>query len=355
MRTPSSDDSSSRPASYGLAFFVAGSRGSGPAMTSSRVTASRTVRAMGPAVSWVREMGTIPARLTRPTVGLMPTSPQAEEGEVIDPSVSVPMAAAQRLAATATADPELDPDGHRSRAYGFRVWPPRPLHPLVECVDRKFAHSLRFVFPRMMAPAARSFATTVESRCGCEPSSASDPAVHDILSAVSRLSFTRMGIPWSGPRSPFSLRSLSSASAIYSGSGVISRTALRVGPLRWISSIRARYASVSCREVKPPATSPSSMIRMVISSNGNGLDAGFACPGSVPCGKGRVPCARLPSAEDAAAARPAPRTLLRDQGMQNLLLIGGRLRPPRTPGGPRRGRRDPVWLDLPRRECLRKV
>src|SRR3954463_16080448 len=207
----------------------------------------------------------------------------------------------------------------------------------------------------MMAPAARSFPTTVESRGGCEPSSASDPAVHDILSAVSRLSLTRMGIPWSGPRSPFSFRSLSSASAISSASGLISRMARRVGPLRSISSIRERYASVSCREVKRPATSPSSMIRMVISSNGNGLEAGFACPGSVPCGKGRVPCARLPSAEDAAAARPAPRTPLRDHAMQNLLLIGGRLRPPRTPGGPRRGRRDPVWLDLPRRECLRKV
>jgi len=32
--------------------------------------------------------------------------------------------------------PELEPQGLRSRTYGFRVCPPRPLHPLVECVER---------------------------------------------------------------------------------------------------------------------------------------------------------------------------------------------------------------------------
>ena len=34
-----------------------------------------TVRAIGPAVSWEREIGTMPAARTRPTVGLMPTQP----------------------------------------------------------------------------------------------------------------------------------------------------------------------------------------------------------------------------------------------------------------------------------------
>src|ERR1051325_11403272 len=94
MRTFSSVDSSRYPGTYGLAPFVAGSRGSGPEMTWSSSAASRTVRPIGPAVSCVREMGTIPARLTSPTVGLIPTSPQIEEGEVIDPSFSVPIAAA---------------------------------------------------------------------------------------------------------------------------------------------------------------------------------------------------------------------------------------------------------------------
>src|SRR5437660_12664480 len=100
-------------------------------------------------------MGITPARLTRPSVGLIPTIEQQVAGDTMDPSVSVPMAAAHRLAATATPDPELDPDGVRSSAYGLRHCPPRPLQPLDECVDRKLAHSDRFAFPSNTAPAAR--------------------------------------------------------------------------------------------------------------------------------------------------------------------------------------------------------
>src|SRR5262250_2882350 len=102
-------------------------------------------------------MGMIPERLIRPSVGLIPTSPVNEEGERMEPSVSVPTATAQRLAATAAAEPELEPDGFRFSTYGFRVWPPRALQPLVEWAPRKLAHSLRLVLPRIMAPAARSF------------------------------------------------------------------------------------------------------------------------------------------------------------------------------------------------------
>src|ERR1700682_2276269 len=98
-------------------------------------------------------MGMIPLRLRSPTVGLIPTNPFADEGHTIDPSVSVPIAAAQKLAEVAAPDPELDPQGLRSSAYGFFVCPPRPLQPLVECRERMFAHSLRLVFPRMTAPA----------------------------------------------------------------------------------------------------------------------------------------------------------------------------------------------------------
>src|SRR5580698_10537245 len=100
-------------------------------------------------------MGMMPFRLISPTVGLMPTRPLIEAGETIEPSVSVPTATAHRLAASAAAEPELEPDGLRSSAYGFRVWPPRPLQPLVECWPRKLAHSLRLVLPSRTAPAAR--------------------------------------------------------------------------------------------------------------------------------------------------------------------------------------------------------
>src|SRR5262245_751906 len=106
----------------------------------------------------------IPLLLTSPIVGLMPTSELAPDGQTIDPSVSVPTPIAARFAAIAAPVPELEPQGFRSSAYGLLTCPPRPLHPLVDFVDRKFAHSLRFVFPRITAPAARNFPTMNASR-----------------------------------------------------------------------------------------------------------------------------------------------------------------------------------------------
>jgi hypothetical protein len=67
-------------------------------------------------VSWLCEIGTMPLRLTRPTVGFNPTMPQIEDGLTIEPSVSLPTAAAHRLAATAAAEPELEPEVLRSSA-----------------------------------------------------------------------------------------------------------------------------------------------------------------------------------------------------------------------------------------------
>jgi hypothetical protein len=61
-------------------------------------------------------MGTIRVRLTRPTVGFKPTTPFTAAGQVMDPSVSVPIAACTSPAATAAALPEEDPHGFRSSA-----------------------------------------------------------------------------------------------------------------------------------------------------------------------------------------------------------------------------------------------
>src|SRR5882757_8574479 len=149
-------------------------------MAPSMTAASRTVRVKGPAVSWLCDIGTMPRRLTRPTVGFKPTMPLIEAGLTIDPSVSVPTAAAQRFAETATAEPELEPDGVRSVAYGFRHWPPRPLQPLKLWVERKLAHSLKFVLPKITAPAARRRCTSGASLGAYQPCRASDPAV-DII------------------------------------------------------------------------------------------------------------------------------------------------------------------------------
>src|SRR5207253_3122037 len=116
---------------------VAASSGSDPIRAASSTIASVTVRAIGPAVSWLCAIGTMPLRLTSPSVGLMPTSELLFDGETIDPSVSVPTAAAQRSAAAAAPDPELEPDGLRSSAYGFFVSPPRPPQLRVEGVGNR--------------------------------------------------------------------------------------------------------------------------------------------------------------------------------------------------------------------------
>ena len=78
------------------------------------MAASRTVVAIGPAVSWEWLIGTMWVRDTRPTVGLNPTTPLTEAGQVIDPSVSVPIVTGVRPSATAAPLPDDDPQGVRA-------------------------------------------------------------------------------------------------------------------------------------------------------------------------------------------------------------------------------------------------
>ena len=214
-----------------------------PASAPSRSAASATVRAIGPAVSWVCEIGTIPVRLTKPTVGLIPTMPLTEEGQTIEPLVSVPIASGARPAETATAEPELEPQGLRSRKCGLRVSPPRALQPLVDRLERKLAHSLRLVFAISSAPAARSLEATAESRATPESSKAREPAVVCMPSAVSTLSFSMTGMPCNGPRSSPACRSASSRSASLRAAGLTSMTELRLGPVASMASIRSSNAS----------------------------------------------------------------------------------------------------------------
>ncbi len=160
-----------------------------------------TVRHIGPAVSWLCAIGMMPSCDKRPTVGLSPTTRLLPAGHTMEPSVSVPTAAAQRFAAGATAEPELDPHGSKIKRYGSRVKPPRALQPLNGAKPRKFAHSERLVLPRITAPAARSRLTIGASAGTRLFTSASDPAVVSMSSSVAILSFTSTGMPCSGPRS----------------------------------------------------------------------------------------------------------------------------------------------------------
>src|SRR3954447_9940652 len=100
--------------------------------TVSAAAASATVRACGPTVSWMWEMGTTPARLVRPTVGLIATTPFALPGQTMLPSVSLPNDTAAKFADAAAPEPELDPQGFRSMPYGLCVCPPRPDQPLID-------------------------------------------------------------------------------------------------------------------------------------------------------------------------------------------------------------------------------
>jgi hypothetical protein len=54
---------------------------------------------------------------------LKPTTPQQAAGRRIDPPVSVPVAWRTMPAATAAADPPLEPPGMRAGARGFTTRP----------------------------------------------------------------------------------------------------------------------------------------------------------------------------------------------------------------------------------------
>jgi hypothetical protein len=73
--------------------------------------ASIIVRVKGPTVSWVCEIGTTRYLLVNPTEGLIPVKLFLLEGEIIEPDVSVPTAAAAKPMDETTPGPLLDPDG----------------------------------------------------------------------------------------------------------------------------------------------------------------------------------------------------------------------------------------------------
>src|ERR1700733_2964973 len=97
-----------------------------------------------------------PYRDTRPYVGSTPTTPQNDAGCRIDPPVSVPSVATAMPAATAAADPPLEPPGTRSSACGLCTGPYAEFS-----FDDPMANSSQFSFPRKTAPASANFRTAV--------------------------------------------------------------------------------------------------------------------------------------------------------------------------------------------------
>src|SRR5262245_6340772 len=110
---------------------------------SSNNLASETDRVNPPTWSSDHDTGNTPVRLTRSCVGINPTTPQYAAGRPIDPTVWLPSAAGHIFAATAAADPLLEPPGVCVRLRGLRVGP-----------GSKVANSVVTVFPKTIAPAA---------------------------------------------------------------------------------------------------------------------------------------------------------------------------------------------------------
>ncbi len=100
-----------------------GSAPSCPAIAVNSSAASVTVAASGPMWSIVHDSSITPARLTRPYVGLSPTTPQQAAGSRIEPPVSLPIAPATSPAATAAAEPLDEPPAAWPGFHGFCTSP----------------------------------------------------------------------------------------------------------------------------------------------------------------------------------------------------------------------------------------
>src|SRR5437588_9845936 len=99
-----------------------------------------------------------PYRLTRPYVGFTPATPHGVAGCRTRPPVSVPSAQITSPAATAAAEPALEPPGTRSRSHGLCVGKNPEFSP-----EDPMANSSQFVLPTSTDPAARSLAHGVQS------------------------------------------------------------------------------------------------------------------------------------------------------------------------------------------------
>src|SRR5262245_6268907 len=165
--------------------------------------------------------------------------PQHAAGLRIEPPVSVPVAPGHRNAATAAPEPPLEPPGERSSAPGLRVGPYHGLS-----VVEPAANSWVLHLPIGTAPASRSRRTASASSAGTLSRKNDEPWVVR-TPAVSKMSFTPIGTPWSGPRQRPAASSASARRAASRARPALTVThAVRVGLSR---SMGARSASGSSR------------------------------------------------------------------------------------------------------------
>src|SRR5438067_10837791 len=115
---------------------------------------SATVAAMGPGVSRLGASGRRPSIGMLPVVTFRPKVPQNDDGIRMDPPVSEPVANGTIPAATAAAEPPLDPPVILAASQGLHVRP---------CEENRFvpprASSCWFVLPIISRPSALIRAT----------------------------------------------------------------------------------------------------------------------------------------------------------------------------------------------------
>ena len=100
----------------------------------------------------------MPYRLTRPYVGLRPTTPESDAGWRMLPPVSVPVAKNAWPEATAALEPPELPPGTLDSSHGLRTGPYAEFSLL-----EPMANSSQLVLPSSTAPAALSRSSASEA------------------------------------------------------------------------------------------------------------------------------------------------------------------------------------------------
>ena len=119
----------------------------------------------------------------------MPVIPHKEAGCLIEPPVSVPVAAETIPAATAAADPPELPPGTKFCPHGLSTLPKK-----LVSLDDPMANSSILVLPIDIHPAASRFSITVAEYGGMKFESIFEPQVV-LKSLVTKRSFWATGIP----------------------------------------------------------------------------------------------------------------------------------------------------------------
>ena len=147
----------------------------------------------------------------------------------IEPPPSEASAPPTRPAATAEAEPPLEPPGVRLRSHGLRVAPN-----VGDSVNGVISSSGTWVLPMITAPAARSRRTTSASSRAGSPNALVPRAVTSPATFVSSL--IAIGTPSSGRVSPPRRRPSAWSASVSARSANTTRNALSVGLRRAIRS-----------------------------------------------------------------------------------------------------------------------